>query len=76
MRKLLPFVDTAAHGSFIRVLKNSKPVGVRMPKTTFESIAEDLLAIASPRYLNNIRAARKGKKRYSARAVKKLLGIA
>lgn len=64
-----------ARGAFIRVLKNSKPVGVLMPNATFESLMEDLLALSSPRYLANIHAARKERKRYSARQVKRMLGL-
>lgn len=65
----------AARGSFIRVIKNSKPVGVLMPNATFESIMEDLLALASPSYLAAIKSARKERKRYSARQVHKILGL-
>lgn len=65
----------AVNGSFIRVLRNSKPVGVLMPNSTFESMSEDLLAMGSPRYLRNIRLARTEKKRSSALQVKKMLGL-
>ncbi|MDP2630802.1 MAG: hypothetical protein Q8P56_05355 [Candidatus Uhrbacteria bacterium] len=64
-----------ARGSFIRVLKSSKPIGVLMPNSTFDSLTEDLLALSSPVYLTNIRKARSEKKQYSSREVKKMLGI-
>ena len=60
---------------FIRVIKNSKPIGVLMPNVVFENIIEDMLAMASPTYLRNIKKARKEKKRYSALAIKQQLGI-
>jgi len=62
-------------GSFIRVIKNSKPVGVLMPNSTFEDIMEDLLALSSPPYLAKIVKARRERKRYSVKEVKKALGI-
>lgn len=64
-----------ARGSFIRVLKSSKPVGVLMPNTTFEFLVEDLLALSSPSYVTNIKKARNERKRYSSKEVKKMLGL-
>lgn len=64
-----------SRGSFIRVLKSSKPIGVLMPNSTFESLIEDLLALSSPSYLHNIKKARVEKKKYSSRDVKKMIGI-
>ncbi len=71
--KLLKGAET--RGSFIRVLKSSKPIGVLMPNSTFDSLTEDLLALSSPAYLTNIKKARTERRRYSARDVKKILGI-
>ncbi|MBI4268290.1 type II toxin-antitoxin system Phd/YefM family antitoxin [Candidatus Uhrbacteria bacterium] len=65
----------AKRGSYIRVIKNSKPIGVLMPNSTFESLTEDLLAMSSPRYLRNIAKARAEKRRYSSKQVKKMLGL-
>lgn len=62
-------------GSFIRVIKNSQPIGVLMPNSVFENLAEDILALGSPSYLLNVYKARKEKKRYSSKEVKKLLGV-
>jgi len=64
-----------SRGSFIRVLRSSKPVGVLMPNSVFESMTEDLLALSSPAYLLNIKKARAEKKRYSSNSVKKMLNI-
>lgn len=64
-----------ARGSFIRVIKSSKPVGVLMPNSTFDALTEDLLALSSPSYLTNIKKARIERKQYSSKAVKEMLGI-
>jgi len=71
--RLLRKAQTA--GVFIRVIKNSKPIGVLMPNTTFEALTEDLLALASSTYQYNIHKARQEEKTYSAKQVKKLLGL-
>ncbi|MBI4239473.1 type II toxin-antitoxin system Phd/YefM family antitoxin [Candidatus Uhrbacteria bacterium] len=69
-------LDRAAkRGTYIRVIKNSKPIGVLMPNETFERLTEDLLALSSPPYLQAIAQARKEKKRYSSKQVKKMLGL-
>lgn len=65
----------AAKGSYIRVIKNSKPIGVLMPNSTFERFTEDLLALSSPDYLRNIQKARAEKKQYSSKQIKKMLGF-
>lgn len=62
-------------GSFVRVLRHNKPVGVLLPNKTWESLLEDLTAYSSPGYLRSIAAARKGTKRYTAQQVKRLLKI-
>lgn len=62
-------------GSFIRVIKNSQPIGVLMPNNIFESLTEDVLALSSPNYLLDIYKARKEKKHYSSKDVKQLLGL-
>lgn len=64
-----------ARGSFIRILRSSKPVGVLMPNSVFESLTEDLLALSSPAYVLNIKKARAERKRYSYRDIKKMLKI-
>ncbi|MBI2483931.1 type II toxin-antitoxin system Phd/YefM family antitoxin [Candidatus Uhrbacteria bacterium] len=61
--------------SFIRVLKNSKPIGVLMSNEAFDNLIEDLCALSSPRYLARVAQARKEKKRYSLAEVKKRLGL-
>ncbi len=65
----------ARRGAFIRVIKNSKPIGVLLPNTTFESLAEDLAALSSNAYLRNLAESRKQGGRYSAKTVKRLLGL-
>lgn len=64
-----------ARGSFIRVLKSSKPIGVLMPNSTFDTLTEDLLALSSPSYVTNIKKARNERKPYSSKEVKKMLGL-
>lgn len=69
-------LEKAAHrGTYIRVIKNAKPIGVLMPNVTFDRLTEDLLALSSPAYLQNIKKARADAKRYSSHQVKKLLGM-
>lgn len=62
-------------GSFYRVLKNDKPLGVLIPETIWESFIEDLEALSSPNYRARITRARKEKKRYTMAQVKKELGL-
>ena len=62
-------------GGFYRVLKNNKPVGVLLPNNTWESLLEDLEALASRKYLAQIRKARNQRKTYSSTEVKKKLAF-
>jgi len=73
LSKLL--VQAELRGSFVRVLRHNKPVGVLLPNKTWESLLEDLAAYSSPGYLRAIASARKGKKRYTAQQIKRLLNI-
>ena len=65
----------ARKGSFYRVMKNNKPLGVLIPDSLWLSFLEDLEALSSQRYLESIKKARLSKKRYSAKEVKKMLGV-
>ena len=65
----------AIRGNFYRVMKNNRPLGVLIPDNLWQSFLEDLEALFSQVYLENIRRARLFGKRYSAAAVKKVLGI-
>ncbi len=71
--KLLRIAES--RGSFIRVLKSSKPIGVLMPNSIFNAFTEDLLALSSPSYLAKIKKARGERKRYSSREIKKMFCI-
>lgn len=62
-------------GSFYRVMRNNEPLGVLLPNKTWESLVEDLEAMSSPNYLASIKKSRTSKKRYSAKQVKRTLGI-
>lgn len=59
-------------GKFYRVMKNNKPLGVLIPDKIWESFLEDLEALSSKAYLEDIKKARLSKKRYSAKEVKKI----
>ncbi|MBL7078287.1 type II toxin-antitoxin system Phd/YefM family antitoxin [Candidatus Shapirobacteria bacterium] len=61
--------------NFYRVMRNNKPVGVLIPDDLWLSFLEDLEALSSPAYLKSIERARRSKKRYSAKEVKKALDI-
>lgn len=61
--------------SFYRVLRNNKPIGILLSNKTWDSLLEDIEALSSPRYLNSIDAARRERKTYSSRTVKRLLKI-
>lgn len=69
------FLNAQKTGSFYRVLKNDRPLGVLIPEDIFQSLTEDLEALSSPSYLKNISRARKEKKRVSALKVKKTIGL-
>lgn len=62
-------------GSFFRVLKNDKPLGVLIPNEIWEDWLEDWEAMNSPNYLKSIAEARKSKKYYSWDEVKKMLNL-
>ena len=62
--------------TFYRVLRGSKPVGVLLPTTTWESLVEDLIALSSPRYLASIATSRKSRLVYRAADVKRKLRLA
>jgi len=69
------FTKAEKKGSFYRVLKNDKPLGVLVPESIWESFIEDLEALSSPNYRARIARARKEKKRYSRTQIKKALGF-
>ncbi|MDO8609767.1 MAG: type II toxin-antitoxin system Phd/YefM family antitoxin [bacterium] len=61
--------------SFYRILKNDKSLGVLIPEKMWMSIVEDLEALSSPNYRVRIAQARKDKKQYSSKEIKKQIGI-
>jgi len=65
----------AKKNSFYRVMKNNRALGVLIPDNLWESFLEDLEALSSRAYLEEIKKARFSKKRYSAKEVKKALGV-
>lgn len=67
------FEKAQKDGSFFRVMKNDKSLGVLMPDEMWKSLMEDIEALSSPSYKRSIREARVGKKRYSLTEVQKLL---
>lgn len=73
LSKLL--MQAELHGSFVRLMRHNKPLGVILPNKTWESLLEDLAAYSSSTYLRSIAVARRGKKRYAAAQVKRLLKI-
>lgn len=62
-------------GKFYRVMKNNKPLGVLIPDRIWESLLEDLEALSSRAYIEDIQKARLSKKRYSSDEVKKKLNV-
>ena len=69
------FKKAEKDGKFVRVLRNSQPVGVLVPNNVWESFLEDLEALSSKNYLKRIAKSRADKTRYSSAQVKKMLGI-
>lgn len=69
------FKAAASSGSFYRVLKNDKSLGVLVPENIWDSLTEDLEALSSPSYRAQIATARSDKKRYSSQQIKKELGV-
>ena len=69
------FQTASQKGAFYRVMKNNQPLGVLIPDKLWAVFLEDLEALSSQIYLENIRKARLSKKRYSSKQVKKILDI-
>lgn len=63
------------NGTYYRVLKNNKPVGVLLSNTAWEDFLEDLEALSSPNYKRSIALAKRQKKRLTVAQVKKHLGL-
>jgi PHD/YefM family antitoxin component YafN of YafNO toxin-antitoxin module len=62
-------------GSFYRVLKNDKPLGILIPQKMWDSLIEDLEALSSAPYLKRIARARAEERVIPAPEVKRKLGI-
>lgn len=69
------FEEAQKTGSFYRVLKNDKPLGVLVPEDVWDDLLEDLEAMSSPTYIKSIAKARTSKKWYSEEEVKKKLNL-
>lgn len=69
------FNEAKEKGSFYRVLKNDKPLGVLIPQEMWEDLIEDFEALSSANYIKRIEEARKSKKRYSMEEIEKELGL-
>lgn len=69
------FLKAGKKGTFYRVLKNDQPLGVLIPNKMWENMLEDFEALSSPRFLKEIKKARKSKKWYSLEEVEKELGL-
>lgn len=69
------FKKAEKDGKFVRVMRNSEPVGFLVPVNVWESFMEDLEAMSSEDYLKRIAKSRADKIRYSSSQVKKMLGI-
>jgi len=61
--------------AFIGGTGTGQPLGVLIPDKLWASFIEDLEALSSKRYLENIKKARVSRKRYSSKQVKKILDI-
>lgn len=69
------FKKAEKDGKFVRVMRNSEPVGFLVPVNVWESFMEDLEAMSSENYLKRIAKSRADKVRYSSSQVKKMLRI-
>jgi len=61
-------------GKFVRIMRNQEPLGVLIPNNLWLSLIEDLEALSSSKYKNDIEESRKDKKHFSSDEVKKILG--
>jgi len=69
------FAKAEESQSFYRVMRNDKPLGMLVPNSLWESILEDMEAMASEQYQQDIAASRRSKKRYSSEEIEKELGL-
>ncbi len=69
------FKKAEKDGKFVRVMRNSEPVGFLVPVNVWETLIEDLEAMSSENYLKRIAKSRADKIRYSSAQVKKMLEI-
>ena len=69
------FQKAEKDGKFVRVMRNSEPVGFLVPVNVWETLIEDLEAMSSENYLKRIAKSRADKVRYSSAQVKKMLEI-
>ena len=60
-------------GTYYRVLKNNRPVGVLLSNDAWEDFLEDMEALARPSYKRSIALARRQKKRLTVEQVRKHL---
>lgn len=74
LTKLL--VKAQSEGFYYRLLRNNKPLGILLPNVVWEDLLEDLEALSSQKYLEKIAKARRSKRSYTAKEVKKTLGTA
>lgn len=65
--------DAAKEGTFYRVLRNNKPIGVLLPNEAWEDIIEDMEAASSPNFLESLDDAEKSDKYYSPEEIRKEL---
>lgn len=69
------FEKAGRESSFYRVLRNNKPLGVLIPNDLWESLSEDLEAMASEEYKRKVREARGSSQKVSLSEAKKQLGV-
>lgn len=55
--------EAIKNGKFYNIVRNSKSIGVFLPKRMWESLLEDMEALSSPNYLKKIARSREQVKR-------------
>ena len=65
--------DAAKEGTFYRVLRNNKPIGVLLPNEAWEDIIEDMEAANSPNFLKSLEEAEKSERYYSPEEIRREL---
>ncbi|MEN8253044.1 MAG: hypothetical protein ABFQ62_01550 [Patescibacteria group bacterium] len=69
------FKSAQETASFYRVMNNSEPLGVLIPNNVWEDLLEDMEALSSEKYKEEIKKSRLSQERSSLEEIKKEFGL-